>query len=360
MAMDYHKTVNGGIEMTVRTFATSAGRRQSHAILSADPMLPGRSQFDAMRRAVAVLPVSFGMTPVFARFFVSDAANQSPLLGDVLGCPYSIVEQPPSGGVKVAALVLMEDEPAADAALTHLYTPDKAPAGDSERATEEILRDYASDVSLLDECVRTWFFVGDIDNNYAGMVRGRNTVFAERGLTPSTHFIASTGIGGRGADHRAPVVFNAYAIRGLRSGQVSYLKALSNLNPTIEYGVAFERATAVDFADRRMVLVSGTASIDNKGEVVHHGDVVAQTDRMLDNVGALLAEGGCGFGDMIHAVVYLRDQADFRVVCNLLACRLPHVPLVVVHAPVCRPGWLIEMECMAVAARDQNRLFPEF
>lgn len=75
----------------------------------------------------------------------------------MLGCPYSIVEQPPSGGVKVAALVLMEDEPAADAALTHLYTPDKAPAGDSERATEEILRDYASDVSLLDECVRTWF-----------------------------------------------------------------------------------------------------------------------------------------------------------------------------------------------------------
>ena len=61
---------------------------------------------------------------------------------------------------------------------------------------------------------------------------------------------------------------------------------------------------------------------------------------------------------MIHAVVYLRDQADFRVVCNLLACRLPHVPLVVVHAPVCRPGWLIEMECMAVVARDQNRLTP--
>ena len=30
--------------------------------------------------------------------------------------------------------------------------------------------------------------------------------------------------------------------------------------------------------------------------------------------------------------------------------RFPHTPKVFVHAPVCRPGWLIEMECMGVKA----------
>ena len=36
-----------------------------------------------------------------------------------------------------------------------------------------------------------------------------------------------------------------------------------------------------------------------------------------------------------------------------------HVPTVIVLVPVCRPGWLIEMECMAIAPR-RNPQFPTF
>jgi enamine deaminase RidA (YjgF/YER057c/UK114 family) len=47
-------------------------------------------------------------------------------------------------------------------------------------------------------------------------------------------------------------------------------------------------------------------------------------------------------------IVYLRDIADYSTVCHLFDERFPQHPRIIVHAPVCREGWLIEMECVAV------------
>ena len=41
-------------------------------------------------------------------------------------------------------------------------------------------------------CIRTWFFIHNIDEYYAGMVKGRNDEFDKFGLLPGNHFIAST------------------------------------------------------------------------------------------------------------------------------------------------------------------------
>ena len=64
---------------------------------------------------------------------------------------------------------------------------------------------------------------------------------------------------------------DTYAVDGLKSEQIHYLYAPTHLNPTYEYGVSFERGTYVDYGDRRQVFISGTASINNKGEVVCPG-----------------------------------------------------------------------------------------
>ena len=58
-------------------------------------------------------------------------------------------------------------------------------------------------------------------------------------------------------------------------------------------------------------------------------------------------------------IVYLRDVADYDLVSNLFAERFPDKPIVIVLAPVCRTGWLVEMECMAVKAINQPTL-PNF
>ena len=85
-------------------------------------------------------------------------------------------------------------------------------------------------------------------------------------------------------------------------------------------------------------------------------DIVKQTHRMWENVEALLAEAGCTYDNVGPMIVYLRDTSDYAMVSKLYQERFPNHPHVIVHAPVCRPGWLIEMECMAV--KQQNA--PEF
>lgn len=128
------------------------------------------------------------------------------------------------------------------------------------------------------------------------------------------------------------------------------------LNPTYEYGVTFERGTAVEYGDRKHIFISGTASIDNRGEVVYPGNIAGQTRRMLLNIEALLKEAGSSLADLAQMIVYLRDIADYPIVRDLMEQQFPDVPKVIVLAPVCRPGWLIETECIAIKAGGN----PEF
>lgn len=150
-----------------------------------------------------------------------------------------------------------------------------------------------------------------------------------------------------------------YAIQGIQREQIHYLYAPTHLNRTSDYGVSFERGTRVDYRDRRHVFISGTASINNKGEVKYPKNIVRQTERMWENVEALLAEAECTFDDVCEMVVYLRDTADYGIVSDMYRERFPGRPYVIVHAPVCRPGWLIEMECMAVK-QVNNPSLPAF
>ena len=93
--------------------------------------------------------------------------------------------------------------------------------------------------------------------------------------------------------------------------------------------------------------------------MVHEGDVRLQTLRMLENIGALLAEAECTMDDIASAIVYLRDTADASVVRDILARQLPTLNYVLVLAPVCRPKWLVEMECIAVRPVNHPE-FPNF
>ena len=310
-----------------------------------------------------------GAVAILKRYFLSDAANQADTLlaltTEGSGCTLSIVEQPPLDGTKIALWVYLLTDVQTQVLHNGLFEVKHSAyrhfwggsavnrAANSEYQMRLLLNDYAMQLmeegcTLADNCLRTWIFVQNVDCNYAGVVKARNEMFVTQNLTENTHYIASTGIGGRHADPKALVMLDAFAVAGLKPGQIKYLYARTHLNPTYEYGVSFERGTAVDYDDRRQVLISGTASINNRGEVMYAGDVRRQTERMWENVEALLKEADCGFGDVGHIIVYLRDIADYAVVKEMFDKRFPDTPRVITLAPVCRPGWLVEMECMAV------------
>ena len=315
---------------------------------------------------------------VFKRYFLSDAANQADavVVSDVTDCAKSIIQQPPINGSKIALWTWLMSGVQTGVAKSGLYEVRHGEfrhlfnasahnlAANSEYQMRLLFNEYImqlvqEDCTIADNCIRTWLFVNDIDLNYGGVVRARNQVFFTQGLTNHTHFIASTGIGGRQQDPNVLSQMDNYAIAGIRPEQIHYLYAPTHLNRTSDYGVSFERGTYIDYADRRHVFISGTASINNKGEVMYPGDIVKQTQRMIENVDCLLAEAECGESDICQIIVYLRDIADYQLVNEIFVERFSDVPYVIVNAPVCRPAWLIEMECIAVKAIDEPEL-PKF
>ena len=294
-----------------------------------------------------------GRRPVFVRFFLSDAQNQAAALQAALQTrgwdipAVSLVEQPPLDGSHVTALVQTADE-RADFLFHSLRLSEEEAAGRDSYAQSRLLFDKYLDIirplglDLKTHCVRTWIYVRDIDANYAGLVKARNDVFDEEGLSHDTHYIASTGIGGATDGRSAVVAIDFLTYPGIRESDKTYLKALSHLSPTHDYGVAFERAVRLSGGK---IFISGTASIDKHGHVLHEGDVLAQADRLLENIDTLLAEGGSSLKRVPYFIIYLRDISDYAVVNAYMQRRFPTVPRVLLEARVCRPAWLIEMEC---------------
>ena len=354
-----------------------------HAMLRVtNPRLTYMEQVDCLMEAYDQLMQGEmkGAVAVFKRFFVSDAANQANYLqalhAERSDCALSIIEQPPLDGSKVALWVYIQRGVQTKALANGIYEVKHGgyrhlwmagacnQASNSEYQMRLLFNDYVMQLlengcCLADNCIRTWIFVQNVDVNYAGVVKARNEVFSTQNLTDKTHFIASTGIAGRHANPKVLVQMDAYAVDGICKEQVHYLYAPTHLNPTYEYGVSFERGTYVDYGDRRQVFISGTASINNKGEIMYPGDIRQQTLRMWENVETLLKEAECTFEHVAHLLVYLRDIADYTIVREMFEERFPNIPKVFLLAPVCRPGWLVEMECMAVKSITDER-YPAF
>lgn len=371
------------VRVQLSTFGIPDGETEYHALLTLTrPSASFDQQLKRLQNAYNNLlaeRLPAGTVPVFRRFFLSDAANQTELVmlqeRKNTFCALSIVQQPPLNGTKIALWVYFLSEATVHSHSTvlheathngyrHLWSGGlTAKAENSEYQTRLLFNDYIIQLTgqhctLAADCIRTWLFVQNVDVNYAGVVKARREIFLTQGLTESTHYITSTGIEGRHADPAVHVQMDAYTVEGLQPEQIQFLYAPTHLNPTYEYGVTFERGVAVTYGDRKQIYISGTASIDNQGEIVHPGNILKQTGRMMENIEMLLREAGAGLNDIMQAIVYLRDIADYLPVQKYLQTYYPQLPYIMVLAPVCRPGWLIETECIAVTGDGDTRYKP--
>jgi 2-iminobutanoate/2-iminopropanoate deaminase len=99
------------------------------------------------------------------------------------------------------------------------------------------------------------------------------------------------------------------------------MKAVNSLSAPNAIG---PYSQAIDTGD--FVFCSGQVPIDPKtGELVT-GDITVQTDRVLDNLGAVLQAAGCSFGDVVKTTIYLVDLADFEAVNSTYAKRFNAAP----------------------------------
>ena len=306
----------------------------------------------------------------YCKVFLSDSQNQIKELEESLlyqeflkGTNLTIVEQTPLNGSKVSLLIKTTDDTTPILFHSLRLTEEEAMGKDSYEQTHFLFNKYlqtieGTDMTMERNLVRTWIYVTDIDVNYQGVVEARNDIFDKEGLTADTHYIASTGIGGATPVRHAAVAIDFLTVPNIKEEDKKYLQALEHLNPTHEYGVAFERGTRLTLPThtlhpegsqqfKQQYFISGTASIDKHGDVVYEGDIVRQTGRLLENIGALLKDGDATMNDIQYFIIYLRDISDYHTVDRLMQQFYPQIPRIIVEAKVCRPGWLIEMECIA-------------
>ncbi len=220
-----------------------------------------------------------------------------------------------------------------------------AQAAAAFRRAEAVLR---RERMSFQDVVRTWIYLKNIDRDYAELNRTRRAFFTSRGVAPPP---ASTGI--RGTPHPAEraCALDVRAVAGDAPFQVHALHAAS-LNEAPSYGSDFARGMRVSLRDRSILYVSGTASIDEEGQVVDPGSIEGQVDRMLLNVERLLEGQGATYLDVVSAVTYLKEP-EHREAFRLVGRRrgfLDRIPNTICVADICRPEWLCEMEVTAVLA----------
>lgn len=135
-------------------------------------------------------------------------------------------------------------------------------------------------------------------------------------------------------------------------------RAMTNhtvLNEAYDYGSAFSRGMRIDLNGLTILLISGTASIDDQGRTVHIGDFRAQQRRTYDNITKLLAAEGATWHDIVRTTCYLRDiERDYQAFNEertefFREQGLDPLPASTgIQAILCRPDLLIEIEAIAM------------
>ena len=118
---------------------------------------------------------------------------------------------------------------------------------------------------------------------------------------------------------------------------------------------SFSRGMRIDLNGLTILLISGTASIDEGGRSVHIGDLRAQCRRTFANITGLLESEGCTWKDIVRTSCYLRDiDRDYEAFNEERTAfyaeqGLDPLPASTgIQAKLCRPELLVEIEAIAM------------
>ena len=135
------------------------------------------------------------------------------------------------------------------------------------------------------------------------------------------------------------------------------ISAPETLNEAYDYPKpsSFSRGLRLDIKGMTILLISGTASVDEFGRTIHVGDFRAQTWRTYQNITRLLESEGATWKDVIRTTCYLRDiERDYEAFNEIRTQFFKELGLDIlpastgIQAILCRPELLIEIEAIAI------------
>jgi 2-iminobutanoate/2-iminopropanoate deaminase len=118
---------------------------------------------------------------------------------------------------------------------------------------------------------------------------------------------------------------------------------------------SFSRALRLDFGGYKVLLISGTASVNEEGQAEHIGDFKAQLWRTYVNITNLLGAENMSWHDVVRTTNYLRDierdYAEFNKIRTSFYKWMKLDPLPAstgIQARLCWETLLVEIEVYAI------------
>src|SRR5438045_8051246 len=149
----------------------------------------------------------------------------------------------------------------------------------------------------------------------------------------------------------APIQKRAMTNHGVLNEAYAYAKPSS-----------FSRGMRIDLNGLTILLISGTASIDEDGRTVHVSDFRAQLRRTYQNITKLLQSEGATWHDIVRTTCYLRDiERDYQAfneerTAFFKAQGLDPLPASTgIQAILCRPDLLVEIEAIAMFRQESSK-----
>lgn len=106
---------------------------------------------------------------------------------------------------------------------------------------------------------------------------------------------------------------------------------------------------------KRTIYIAGQVSVDEHGAVVGAGDLAAQTQQVMRNLGRALAAAGANYGDIVKITTFVVNyKPEYRAVIGkerspFFANGTPPASTLIGVTALASPEWLIEIEAIAVA-----------
>jgi enamine deaminase RidA (YjgF/YER057c/UK114 family) len=222
------------------------------------------------------------------------------------------------------------------------------------RKAEALLK---SEGASFRDVVRTWIYVDSILKWYNEFNSARNTCYTEFGIlhngdvnhAEDIFLPASTGIEGKNPKGASTIMDLLAVTERTNTGiEIQPLYGIRQRSP-YRYGSAFSRAMRLLEPEEKWVFVSGTASINEKGENIHIGDLHSQVKHTVKVVDSLIRPEGASLSDLCEATVFLKRKSDFSLYQETAeSLGLSDIPAVYLVADVCWEELLFELDAAFV------------
>jgi enamine deaminase RidA (YjgF/YER057c/UK114 family) len=120
------------------------------------------------------------------------------------------------------------------------------------------------------------------------------------------------------------------------------------------FGNRFSHVARLDLADGALLMLSGQVAVDDAGEVFAPGDITAQSERVFELIGQILAAHGATFTDVMHVRTFLTNLDDlpgYAAVRRRVFAGARPASTTVEVSRLFLPGALLEIEITAAVPR---------